>query len=156
MSGYHEAVREAARETDARPELDEEETAVIDTKLRLIQTHLSELPKVKFTFFEPDIGKDGGKLVILDGTVRKIDVHRRKIVFSDGRLFLSTIFWLSTVTLLSGSDFSPPPYGFFLRRPRAFQSAAFFRLPYCALVCNSVNFFLILLTHYTHNVKIII
>lgn len=85
LSGYHEAVREAARETDARPELDEEETAVIDTKLRLIQTHLSELPKVKFTFFEPDIGKDGGKLVILDGTVRKIDVHRRKIVFSDGQ-----------------------------------------------------------------------
>ena len=85
LSGYHEAVREAARETDARPELDEEEKAVIDAKLRLIQAHLSELPKVKFTFFEPDAGKDGGKLVILDGAVSKIDVRRREIVFSDGQ-----------------------------------------------------------------------
>ena len=85
LSGYHEAVREAARETDARPELDEEEKAVIDAKLRLIQAHLSELPKVKFTFFEPDVGKDGGQLVILDGAVSKIDVRRREIVFSDGQ-----------------------------------------------------------------------
>lgn len=53
LTGYDAAVKETARLTDRRIELDEYEKLALDERLQLIQEHLIEKPEVEITFFSP-------------------------------------------------------------------------------------------------------
>lgn len=84
LTGYEDAVKETARETEARVELDDEAKEMLDRKLELIRSVLSEEPEVVFTCFVPDERKSGGKYEDISGAVRKIDSYQRIVVMADG------------------------------------------------------------------------
>lgn len=85
LTGHHEAVKETARLTDERIELDEYCKAVIDEKLQKIQEQLStEQPVVSVTYFVPDAKKAGGSYETAAGCVKKVDEYQRILVLTDG------------------------------------------------------------------------
>lgn len=84
LTGHKEAIIETERLTDRRPELDENEKAVLDEKMQIIQNRLPERETFEFTFFQPDDKKSGGSLVPVKGIIKKIDRYRRTIEFESG------------------------------------------------------------------------
>ena len=82
LTGYDAAVRETARLTEQKIELDEYEKAALDQRI-LLQEHLKELPEVTITHFVPDERKDGGKYVSITEAVKKIDTYEKQIVLVD-------------------------------------------------------------------------
>lgn len=85
LTGYEAAVKETARLTDRRVELDEYEKAELDSRLQRIRENLGDNEEVIFTYFLPDERKDGGAYVTAAGCVKKIDDYEREIVLTDGR-----------------------------------------------------------------------
>ena len=63
LTGYDDAVKETARLTDRRIELDEGEKAAIDQRLLLVQERLPEPTEVTITYFVSDKRKAGGAYV---------------------------------------------------------------------------------------------
>lgn len=59
LTGYEEAVKEAARLTDSRPEPDEDKINELNTKLSFLKTILSDRPEITVNYFIPD-GKSQG------------------------------------------------------------------------------------------------
>lgn len=83
LTGYDTAVKETARLTEQKIELDEYEKAALDQRILLLQEHLKELPEVTITHFVPDERKDGGKYVSITEAVKKIDTYEKQIVLVD-------------------------------------------------------------------------
>lgn len=71
LTGYEDSIRETARLTDVRVELDECAKAALDAKLQMLQGN-PRIP-VSITYFVPDSRKPGGAYVTAAGPVRKID-----------------------------------------------------------------------------------
>lgn len=88
LTGYESAIQEAARQTEKRPELEEEQKTRLDQQLQLLirrlSAHPSAEPEIKILFFQPDPLKDGGAFVPFEGKVKKIDRISRHIFFTDG------------------------------------------------------------------------
>lgn len=84
LTGYDVAIRETARLTDERLELDAEIIAQLNDKLNVIRENLRTEPKVSITYFVPDAKKSGGAYVEHSGIVKKIDEYERKIIMQDG------------------------------------------------------------------------
>lgn len=84
LTGYDAAVRETARLTDARLELDEYEKEALNDKLRVLDENLESAPEVTITYFLPDGKKTGGAYVTASGAVKKIDGYERVVVLEDG------------------------------------------------------------------------
>ena len=83
LTGYDAAVKETARLTEQKIELDEYEKVALDQRILLLQDHLKEHPEVTITYFVPDKRKDGGKYVSITGAVKKIDTYEKQIVLMD-------------------------------------------------------------------------
>ena len=83
LTGYEDAIYETARLTNERIELDEESKSILDNKIQIIKEQISTRPTISFTYFIPDLKKDGGKYVTVTGIVRKIDEYRQIIILED-------------------------------------------------------------------------
>ena len=93
LTGHGEAIKETARLTDKRVELDENAKAILDEKLRMVQEMLAQNPEITVTYFQPDEKKAGGQYRSATGSVKKIDLFNHLIVMTDGlRLPLSEVF----------------------------------------------------------------
>ena len=84
LTGYEAAVQETARLTDERIELNEDELAALDEKLRTVLAWNGEAPLVSITYFQADGRKAGGSYNTAQGYIRKLDELRRVIVMQDG------------------------------------------------------------------------
>lgn len=84
LTGYDEAVKETARVTKEKIELDENAKAMLDEKLQTIAEHLGEHLEVTILYFQPDMKKTGGEYVKITGAVKKIDQFERNIRMMDG------------------------------------------------------------------------
>ena len=84
LTGYDDAVKETARLTNERIDLDEEAKMMLDAKLQVIREQLSEKPLVTITYFVPDARKDGGKYITTAGNVKKIDDYKHLIILDNG------------------------------------------------------------------------
>jgi len=81
--GHDVAIKETARLTENRKELDEMEKNIVDGKLREIEAWFPEKHEVKIIYFEPDIAKTGGRYISKAGVVKKIDKYTREVLFDD-------------------------------------------------------------------------
>lgn len=84
LSGYEDAVKETARLTERRIELDEGEKQVLNSKLVYIRDHIPLDDKVRITYFVPDSKKEGGSYVTLTDIVIKTDEYKKVLIMSDG------------------------------------------------------------------------
>lgn len=83
LTGYGDAVKEAARLTDAGIELNEDVRAILDGKFAILKDHLKDHPEVTFTCFIPDPVKEGGSYTTVSGRLRKIDDYNQVITMDD-------------------------------------------------------------------------
>ena len=86
LTGYDDAVKEARRLTDSKPELDENQLEELDQKLADLMTRIEEHPEVTITYFEPDDNKDGGEYIAYDGRLSKIDYAGKALIFEDNKI----------------------------------------------------------------------
>lgn len=84
LTGHDAAIREKARLTEEKAELDENAKMIIDEKLRFVQETLSAKPEITVTYFQPDEKKAGGKYMTASGNVKKIDMYKGLIIMTDG------------------------------------------------------------------------
>lgn len=85
LTGHEAAIRETARLTDRRVELDEEEKVRLGEKLQLLADCAAERPPVTLTCFRPDPRKAGGKYDTVSGHVKRIDAFAALVFLEDGR-----------------------------------------------------------------------
>lgn len=86
LPSYGDAVKETARTTDTKIELDESEKTVINEKLVMIAEHIDNKPSVSITYFKPDMKKAGGEYLTITGTVKKFDEYNGHIKMTDGTI----------------------------------------------------------------------
>ena len=92
LTGFEAEIEEAARLTQAAPELGEDALAALDEQLSLLRQRLREQPAVTVTCFVPDERKAGGRFETLTGTVRRLDEPNRVLVLADGtKIDLDTV-----------------------------------------------------------------
>ena len=84
LTGYDDAVRETARLTDEKIELDEYEKEELDRKIQWLGSHLDEHIPVSITYFQPDDRKAGGTYEEIVDTIRKINVYEHEILLTKG------------------------------------------------------------------------
>lgn len=84
LTGHNAAIRETARLTDRRMELDSDYKAVLDEKLQMLHEEIERHPGISVTYFQPDEKKSGGAYVTTTGIVKKIDIYEQTIVMTDG------------------------------------------------------------------------
>ncbi|BEP29184.1 YolD-like family protein [Helicovermis profundi] len=82
--GHNSAVKEAARYTDQRKELDEMGKALIDNQLQEIDAQLPNEVDVEVIYFKADKTKSGGEYINKSGKIKKIDINKREIHMVDG------------------------------------------------------------------------
>lgn len=83
LTGHEAAIRETARLTDRKIELDESEKAVLDAKLQIIEEQIKTQPVITVTYFVPDEKKEGGAYLTKTGAVRRINEYERTVEFID-------------------------------------------------------------------------
>lgn len=84
LTGHGEAIRETARLTSPKKELDGYSIGILNEKLQILRRHLADYPEVTITYFEPDDKKEGGNYQTLTAAVKKIDGYRQALVLQDG------------------------------------------------------------------------
>ena len=86
LTGYDSEIKETARLTDEKIELDEDRIYDINAKLQYIKKIILTLsPKSAVEYFISDEKKSGGAYVTLNDRVRIIDEYERTIVFVSGK-----------------------------------------------------------------------
>lgn len=84
LTGFEAAVKETARLTDERVELDESVKYALSDKLQVIAERMKECSEIWVTYFQPDEKKAGGAYITVTCTVKKIDEYERVITMTDG------------------------------------------------------------------------
>ena len=88
LTGHDAAIKETARLTDERVELDENAKSILNEKFQLIMERLDQRPLVMITYFRPDLKKEGGSYTTISGQVKKFDEYIRAMVMTDGKTIL--------------------------------------------------------------------
>lgn len=84
LTGYGDAVKEAARYTDHGIDLSEDEADQMDRKLQILMSAPEEEAEVRILYFKADGKKEGGAFLEVNGRLKKIDGLKRELVLEDG------------------------------------------------------------------------
>lgn len=84
LTGHGAAIKETARLTDERVEIDEYIKNALSARLQIIADRIKENPEIEITYFQPDVKKNGGAYVTTISTAKKIDEYERVVVMTDG------------------------------------------------------------------------
>ena len=82
LSGYDEMIDEESRRTDRWIEPGESELEELDRKFRLLRDSLAagKHPEISVLRFVPDQRKAGGRYETLTGTLKRLDMHEKKLI----------------------------------------------------------------------------
>lgn len=83
LTGYDAAIKETARWTDEKVDLDENSRVSLDEKLLMLMSRLAEKPAVTITYFKKDERKAGGSYEMAKGCIRKVDLYTGIVVMDD-------------------------------------------------------------------------
>lgn len=83
LTGYEEEIKETARLTDKRIEIDNNIKETLNNKINFILNNINNQPEVTFTYFIYDTKKNGGKYIEKNGVVKKIDLIKQDILLLD-------------------------------------------------------------------------
>ena len=103
LTGYEEAVKEARRLTDHKPELSEEEKDILDLELQNATNRADR--EVIITYFVPDMKKDGGCIVDCNVSIKKVDPNERVLILRNGnKIPLDNILKISIPDIQSDKE----------------------------------------------------
>lgn len=106
LTGHDDAIKETARLTDKRVELDETAKMLLNDNFNFILAQISEHPEITITYFIPDPHKGGGMYVDYTGNIKKYDPVGRKITFEDQTEISSDdIFYITSEILPQTDDY---------------------------------------------------
>ena len=83
LVGYDSAIKETARITDKRIEIDDELKVIISNKLNYLNDHIKDNNKVIITYFIKDEKKSCGNYIHKTGIIKIINPVESKIKFTD-------------------------------------------------------------------------
>ena len=83
LTGFEEAVKETARETNGRIDIEDELKSILDGKLQIILEQIKNHPEISITYFIADSKKNGGEYVTVTGLVKKVDLYNQYIYLID-------------------------------------------------------------------------
>ena len=86
LSGYEAAVRESARRTEKKADLDDGIKGELNEQLLRLQEAEATLPEAEFVYFLADERKAGGAYRRIRGRVRHVDAYLRTVLMEDGLL----------------------------------------------------------------------
>ena len=86
LVGYDEQVKETARLTTNKIEIDEGLKEILNNKLNYLNEHIDENIEVAITYFVKDSKKNGGKYLSKTGIVKRIDSVNETIKFIDNKV----------------------------------------------------------------------
>ena len=84
LTGYSDEIKETARLTDDKREMDETELEELSLKLALILARADEKPYITVTYFSSDQKKSGGVYKTVTGNLKKVDEIERTLTLTDG------------------------------------------------------------------------
>ena len=84
LTGYSEKIKETARITDKKIELDEGLKTVINNRLQIIKENIKSVPQVTITYFIKDQRKSGGSYKTIITNIKKIDEVNKTITLIEG------------------------------------------------------------------------
>lgn len=84
LTGYEEAIKDTARITIRRIQLDEHELSSLDQKLGQLIEMLSKRPEISITYFQSDGTKKGGKYITTSNIIKKIDDFEKLLILESG------------------------------------------------------------------------
>ena len=100
LTGYAGVIRETARLTDRKIELDETMLTALNERYQLLLSVLDAEPEVEITYFVPDERKSGGAYRTVSGVVKKADEFAWRLTLTDG-----TVIPMEDVLMLDGAIF---------------------------------------------------
>ena len=83
LTGYDAAVRETARLTEDKLELDESRKAQLDRRLQQLRDRGGEGVFLRVLYFLPDTRKAGGAYVTAEGELKKLDAYGQQLLLRD-------------------------------------------------------------------------
>lgn len=83
LTGHDAAIKETARLTDKKVELDEDTLSRLNERLNIINENIGSEQIVTITYFVPDDRKSGGAYISHSGTVKRIDEYERTVIMTD-------------------------------------------------------------------------
>lgn len=84
LTGYDAAIKETARLTDKRVDLDEYMKDALSDKLQVIADRMKEHPEIAITYFQPDRKKSRGAYITVIGVAKKIDEYEKILLLTNG------------------------------------------------------------------------
>ena len=96
LTGYEDAVKETGREVGERIDIDDELKNILETKIQILTEKINKKVETTFTYFLPDLTKNGGEYISVTGIVKKIDSYNQKIILEDNtEIFVNDIIDIS-------------------------------------------------------------
>ena len=96
LTGYSEKIKETARITDKKIELDEALKTVINNRLQIIKENIKSVPQVTITYFIKDQRKSGGSYKTVITNIKKIDeVNKIFILTNNEKIQIDDIINIS-------------------------------------------------------------
>ena len=83
LTGYDDAIKEAARLTEQKNELSDELKNKLNQKINLIIENIKLQPEVVITYFVKDKTKSGGFYKTISGKVKRIDEVEKFLLLTD-------------------------------------------------------------------------
>ena len=83
LTGHDAAIKETARLTSRKLNLDEYEIEQLNRKIIKLKEKENENPFVSVTYFVPDLKKQGGEYITYAGRLKQIKDTEQKIIFLD-------------------------------------------------------------------------
>lgn len=83
LTGYEAAIKETARLTDKKIEIDDGLKQILNNKLQYILKNIYLDPIITLTYFKKDSKKSGGKYITKEVVIKKIDTIEGNIILKD-------------------------------------------------------------------------
>lgn len=83
LTGYSDEIRETARITYDRVDIDEDTQIKINDTLKIINTNIKNTPNVCITYFMNDCKKAGGNYIKTNKSIKRVDSVYKKLIFTD-------------------------------------------------------------------------
>ena len=101
LVGYDSAVKETARLTENKKELNDEQQDMLNFKLRYLYDNINNKNEVTITHFVKDIKKVGGKYINTTGIIKQIDQVQENIKLNN-----NVIIYMNDIINITGDIFN--------------------------------------------------